>query len=223
MTMMHPSNADILAGFETSIPDAEKAVVMAARNVATYSGQSGEIDVLRLYANLQFFITQVDLDIRVSLRNLLAYPSSRITTEKYLALALIEADRGVRILLNQLRAAAGKQHGRLADFLDMDEFQAARDAIELRLAPMRDDKPFASDLKLIRNEVVAHFVSKESGVENSAKWALSRHAMQQGENSILQSKIVEFSIALSIGLRELSHGMTRASSVWMATSTRINL
>lgn len=221
MTMMPPSNADILAGFEASIPEAEIAVVMAARNVATYSGQTGEIDVLRLYANLQFFITQVDLDIRVSLRNLLAHPSQRITTEKYLALALIEAERGVGILLNQLRAAAGKQHGRLTGFLNLDKFQAARDAIEVRLSPMRADKAFASDLTLIRNEVVAHFVSKESGVESSARWALSRDALQPGEDALLRSKIVEFSIALSIGLRELSHGMTSASSEWITMNKRI--
>lgn len=189
---------------------------MAAKNVETYSGVSGDLDVLRLYSNLQFFITQVDLDIRVSLRNLLADPSARITTEKYLALALIEAERGLGILLNQLRAAAGKQHGRLATFMDIPKFQAARDAIEARLKPMREDKAFNADLTLIRNEVVAHFVSKESGVESSAKWALSRAALGRDQDAILRSKIVEFAIALSLGLRELSQGMTSSTAVWMA-------
>lgn len=135
MTMMPPSNADILAGFEASIPEAEIAVVMAVRNVATYSGQTGEIEV--------------------------------------------------------------------------------------RLSPMRADRAFASDLTLIRNEVVAHFVSKESGVENSARWALSRDALQPGEDALLRSKIVEFSIALSIGQRELSHGMTSASSEWITMNKQI--
>lgn len=216
--MSVPANAEIVAGFEASIPEAEKAVIMAARNVATYAEQRGDVDVLRIYANLQFFITQVDLDIRVSLRNLLANPSVRITTEKYLALALIEAERGVGILLNQLRAAAGRQHGRLSTFLNLEKFQAARDALETRIKPMREDKSFSSDLTLIRNEVVAHFVSKESGVENSAKWALSRAALRSDEDAILRSKIVEFSIALSIGLRELSQGMTAASAAWMAAN-----
>jgi hypothetical protein len=214
------SNADVIAGFEATIPEAERAVVMAARNVATYSGQVGEIAVLRAYANLQFFITQVDLDIRVGLRNLLADPSVRITAEKYLALALIEAERGVTILMNQLRVEAAKQHGRLAAFLDIDKFQAARDALESRLEPMRADKPFGSDLTLIRNEVVAHFVSKKSGVENSASWALSRDAWPKGEHALLNSKIVEYAIALSLGLRELSQGMTAASADWMSANLK---
>ncbi|MDL5351580.1 hypothetical protein [Microbacterium sp. zg-YB36] len=219
--MNPPGNSDIVAGFNASIPDAEKAVVMAAKNVATYADVKGDLDVLRLYSNVQFFITQVDLDIRVSLRNLLADPSARITAEKYLALALIEAERGVGILLNQLRAAAGKQHGRLATFVEIDKFQEARDAIEARLKPMREDKRFSADLTLIRNEVVAHFVSKESGVENSAKWALSRDALDKGEDAILRSKIVEFAIALSLGLRELSQGMTKATETWMKANVKV--
>lgn len=142
----------------------------------------------------------------------------RITTERYLALALIEAERGVDILLNQLRAAAGRQYGRLSTFLEIEKFQAARDALEARIKPMREDKSFSSDLTLTRNEVFAHFVSKESGVENSAKWALSRAALRSDEDAILRSKIVEFSIALSIGLRELSQGMTAASAAWMVAN-----
>lgn len=216
--MPAPTNAEIIAGFEATIPEAAAAVVMAARNVETFSGEKGDVNVLRLYSNLQFFIAQVDLDIRVSLRNLLADPSARITAEKYLALALIEAERGVGILLNQVRAAAQKQHGRFSSFLDVDKFQAARDAIEAHLKPMRDDKPFNADLTLIRNEVVAHFVSKESGVENSAKWALSRDALPAGEDAILTSKIVEYAMALSRGMRELSRGMTEASADWMSAN-----
>lgn len=216
--MNPPANSEIVSGFERSIPEAEKAVIMAAKNVEMYADVNGELNILRLYSNLQFFVTQVDLDIRVSLRNLLADPAVRITTEKYLALALIEAERGIGILLNELRAAAGKQHGRLATFIDLPKFQEARKAIEARLKPMREDKAFKSDLTLIRNEVVAHFVSKESGVENSAKWALSRAALSRGEDAVLKSKIVEYSISLSIGLRELSQGMTLACAEWMAAN-----
>lgn len=214
---MKISNAEIIAGFETTVPEAEKAVVNAARNVAMYSGQTGDLDVLRQYANLQFFVTQVDLDIRVSLRNLLVDTSVRITTEKYLALALIEAERGVGKLLNQLRLAAAKQHGRCAGFIDLLLFEEARRALTARLKPMRDDKAFGTDLTLIRNEVVAHFVSKDSGVENSAKWALSRAALSSDYDAILRSKIVEYAIALSLGLRDLSNGLTRATSVFMST------
>lgn len=159
----------------------------------------------------------MDLDIRVSLRNLLADTSVRITTEKYLALALIEAERGAGKLLNQLRAAANKQHGRCSGFLDLRLFQDARDSFDRHLKPMREDKAFATDLALIRNEVVAHFVSKDSGVESSAKWALSRAALSTGEDAILRSKIVEHAIALSLGLRELAQGLTLASHTWMAT------
>lgn len=60
MAVSVPANAEIVAGFEASIPEAEKAVIMAARNVATYAEQRGDVDVLRIYANLQFFITQVE-------------------------------------------------------------------------------------------------------------------------------------------------------------------
>lgn len=214
------SNAEVIAGFEVTISDTEKAVVMAARNVRMYFGQKGDVAVLRVYANLQFFIAQVNLAIRVSLRSLMVDPFTRITAEKYLALALIEAERGVGILLNQLQTEANKQHGRLEGFLELKTFQAARDAIEARLKPMRGDKAFNTDLTLIRNEVVAHFVSKESGVENSAQWPLSRDALPKGESAVLNSKIIEYAIALSLGLRELSQGMTEACAEWMKTNLK---
>src|SRR5690606_6995640 len=90
IAMPTPSNDEFIANLDATIPDAAKAVVMAAENVERFSGETGDTAVLRAFANLQFFITQVDLDIRMNLRLLLADDAARITAEKYLALALIE-------------------------------------------------------------------------------------------------------------------------------------
>lgn len=215
-----PSNLDIAQGFDASIPEAEKMVVAAARNVQTLAGEVGDAAVIKAYANLQFFVTQVDLDLRVNLRNLLSDRSSRITSEKYLALALIEADKGIGILLNKLRVEGAKQRGRLEGFLDLQLFQSARDAVEARMKPMREDTGFSTELRLIRNEVVAHFVSKDSGVENSAMWALSRAALPEDQDVVANSKIVEYAVAFAVGLRELSQGLTAATRVWMTANAR---
>ncbi|KQY75851.1 hypothetical protein ASD13_06320 [Microbacterium sp. Root1433D1] len=213
--MPTPSNDEFIANLDVTIPDAARTVVMAAKNVATFSAETGDTAVLRAYANLQFFITQVDLDIRMNLRLLLADESSRITAEKYLALALIEAEKGVGIMMRELAVEAGKQHGRLAGFLDPAKWGEAMSAMTSKLKEMRTDKPFYGELILIRNEVVAHFVSKSSGVENSAKWALSRSAAQKTGGSILNSLIVSYSVDLATGLAALSRGMTAASADWM--------
>lgn len=81
---------------------------------------------------------------------------------------------------------------------------------------MRDDKRFMQDLTLIRNEVVAHFVSKDSGVENSAAWAATRDDLPKGQDAILNSKIVEYAISLSHGLRALNDGVTASIKSWQA-------
>lgn len=218
--MPTPANDEFIANLDVTIPDASKEVVMAAENVARFSRETGDTAVLRAYANLQFFITQVDLDIRMNLRLLLADESSRITAEKYLALALIEAEKGIGIMLRELAVEAGKQHGRLAGFLDLKQWGEAQAAMTSRLKAMRTDKPFYKDLTQIRNEVVAHFVSKSSGVETSAQWALSRSAVQKSGSSILNSLIVSYSVDLATGLAELSHAMTAASAEWMKANLK---
>lgn len=209
-----PTNAIIIENMNRTIPEAAQMVALAARQVERYSGIAEEYAPLAAYTNVLFFIAQVDLDTRVMLRNLISDPSARITSEKYLALALIEAGRGAGILLNKLRVAANKQHGKLEGFINIPALQAAKEAFDAELLPMRQDTGFGQDLTLIRNEVVAHFVSKDSGVENSAAWAVTRDNLPKDEDAILNSKIVEYSIALSHGLRALSGGVTATIQEW---------
>jgi len=209
-------NAIILENMNRTITEAAQMAAMAGRQVARYLNVSAELAPLAAYTNMIFFITQVDLDTRVLLRNLIADPGARITSEKYLALALIEAERGSGILFNKLRVAAMKQHGKLADFVDVPTLQAAKDAFDLELRPMREDKGFMQDLNLIRNEVVAHFVSKDSGVANSAAWAVTRDNLPKDQDAVMNSKIVEYAIALSRGLRALSEGTTASIQEWRA-------
>lgn len=218
--MPTPSNDEFIANLDATIPDAAKAVVMAAENVERFSGDTGDTAVLRAFANLQFFITQVDLDIRMNLSLLVADEAARITAEKYLALALIEAEKGIGIMMRELSVEAGKQHGRLAGFLDLTQWSEAMTAMTSKLKAMRTDKPFYKDLIQIRNEVVAHFVSKSSGVETSAQWALSRSAAQNSGSAILNSLIVSYSVDLATGLARLSAAMTAASAEWMTANLK---
>lgn len=211
-----PTNAVIVENMNRTIPEAATMVALAGRQVARYASVAEEFAPLAAYTNMLFFVAQVDLDTRVLLRNLVADPNARITSEKYLALALIEAERGAGTLFNRLRGAANMQHGKLAGFIDIPSLQVAKDAFDSKLLPMREDKGFNQELTLIRNEVVAHFVSKESGVENSAAWAVTRDSLPKGEDAILNSKIVEYSIALSHGLRALSEGITASIRDWQS-------
>lgn len=98
-----PTNAIIVENMNRTIGEASNMVALAGRQIEWFANGAEEFAPLATYTNTLFFIAQVDLDTRVLLRNLVSDPSARITSEKYLAFALIEAERGSGIIFNKLR------------------------------------------------------------------------------------------------------------------------
>lgn len=184
-----PSNADIVSGFDHSIPLAVEALEHRARDVESVAGTGNEVAVVKAYAAARFFIVQTDVDMRVLLRAMAAGPAARVTTEKLLALVLRESVEGVYRILGDLQRTARSQTGRFADFIDVDQLTAAQNAYKDSVRDIAEDHSFKETLVKIRNEVAAHMFSNEVGIESAAAWVVSRSVIPKTDDAMFESLI----------------------------------
>lgn len=199
----HCMDADtIIAGFDRVLPEQERVLEQAARNVKLALERDSAIYIA--FTELQFFVLSVDFDMRVMLRALLSDPQNRLTNEKFLALTLEEADESVGRVIKKLNSAMRTlPNDSGAHLFDLASVEAAAKKFKLAMQPMRDDKSFNDTLRLIRNTVAGHFVGDEVGVQNSVIWVLTREKVARDIDGVLKSQIVGYSISTLAALNEL--------------------
>lgn len=208
-----PSNADIVAGFDHTIPLAVEALEHRARDVESVAGAGDEAAVVKAYAAARFFIVQIDVDMRVLLRAMAADPAARVTTEKLLALVLRESIEGVYRVLGDLQRTARTQAGRFANFIDIDGLTTAQNDYKTSVREIADDRPFKETLVKIRNEVAAHMFSNDVGIESAAAWAVSRSVMPKTDDAMFSSLIFSRSIQVLRALHALDEALATIRQV----------
>lgn len=164
--------------------------------------------VVQAWAAARFFITQVDVDMRVLLRAMAADPHARVTTEKLLALVLRESIDGVHKVLGNLQRTGRMQTGRFANFIDIEALTRAQTAYKTRVREITDDRPFQETLVMIRNEVAAHMFSNEVGIERAAAWVVNLAASPKTPDAMYQSLIFSRSIDVLRSLHALDEDLT---------------
>lgn len=189
-----PSNADSVAGFDSTIPLAVEALEYWARDVESVAGAGDEAAVVKAYAAARFFIVQIDVDMRVLLRAMAADSAARVTTEKLLALVLRESVEGVYRVLGDLQRTARTQAGRFDDFIDIEGLTAAQNAYKASVRDIAEDRSFTETLVKIRNEVAAHMFSDEVGIESAAAWVVSRSVIPKSDDAMFNSLIFSRSL-----------------------------
>lgn len=198
--------ADIVAGFDAILPEQERVLEQAARNVKL--GLERDSEIYRGFTQLQFFILTVDFDIRVMLRALLADPQNRLTAEKFLALTLEEAEESAGRMVNAVaKAMRTLPNDTGAHLFDVGKFDEAVHGFRQAMSEMRDDKEFKKTLRLIRNTVSGHIVGDEVGVQNSAIWVLTRQGIARDIDGVLRSQIVYYAIASLKALSDFAGGL----------------
>lgn len=202
------SAEDIIAGFDTTLPQQERVLEQAAQNVKL--GLERDSEIYGGFTQLQFFILTVDFDMRVMLRALLADPQNRLTAEKFLALTLEEAEESAGRMINAVsKAMRTLPNDTGAHLFDITKFDEAVSAFKQAMSEMREDKEFNKTLRLIRNTVSGHIVGDDVGVQNSAIWVLTRHGVPRDIDGVLRSQIVYYAIATLKALSEFAHGLQR--------------
>lgn len=204
-----PTNADSVAGFDSTIPLAVEALEHRARDVESVAGADDEAAIVKAYAAARFFIVQIDVDMRVLLRTMASDPAARVTTEKLLALVLRESIEGVYRILADLQRTARTQNGRFAEFIDIVGLTAAQSAYKESVRDIADDRPFKETLVKIRNEVAAHMFSDDVGIESAAAWVVSRSVMPKTGDAMFDSLIFTRSIQVLRALHALDEELGR--------------
>jgi hypothetical protein len=166
----------IVANLDRLLPEQERMLAQAARNAEL--GLKGNSAVYRAFTDLDFFALTVDYDLRVLLRSLLAHPQSRLTAEKFLVLALEEADESVDKMINRLMGAirrAGADDP-AHDAFDFEVIGAAKVEFGNAMASMRADTAFTQTLRLIRNRRCPH---RRRRCGHSERCHLGAHARER--------------------------------------------
>lgn len=203
-----PSNADSVAGFDSTIPLAVEALEHRARDVESVAGAGDEAAIVKAYAAARFFIVQIDVDMRVLLRAMAADSAARVTTEKLLALVLRESVEGVYRVLGDLQRTARTQTGRFDDFIDIEGLTAAQNAYKASVRDIAEDRPFTETLVKIRNEVAAHMFSDEVGIESAAAWVVSRSVIPKTDDAMFNSLIFSRSLQVLRALHTLDGALS---------------
>ncbi|RKE59961.1 hypothetical protein DEU36_2391 [Microbacterium sp. AG238] len=201
---------EIVANLDRVLPEQERVLAQAARNAEI--GIKGNSAVYRAFTDLDFFALTVDFDLRVLLRNLLAHPQSRLTAEKFLVLALEEADESVDNMINRLLGAirrAGSDDP-AHDAFDFEIVRVAKVEFDDAMAPMRADTDFTQTLRLIRNTVSAHVVGDDVGIQNGVIWVLTRENVPRNAEGVMRSQVVYYATSTLSALNGLSRALRRA-------------
>lgn len=200
---------DIIAGFDKLLPEQERVLEQAARNVKLALENDSAIYIA--FTELQFFVLSVDFDMRVMLRALLSDPQNRLTNEKFLALTLEEADESVGRVIKKLNTAMRTlPNDSGAPFFELAAVEAAAKKFKIATQAMRDDKPFNESLRLIRNTVAGHFVGDEVGVQNSVIWVLTRAGVTRDAEGVMKSQIVGYAISTLVALNALASDLQKS-------------
>jgi hypothetical protein len=203
-------DAQFIANLDALLPEQERALEEAARNVKL--GLERDSVIYRGFTQLQFFILTVDFDMRVMLRALLVSPQNRLTAEKFLALTLEESDESMgKMVQGLLRPMHSLPKDSGAHLFDRDKVIKAYESYKTATAPMRADKDFAATLRLIRNTVSGHIVGDKVGVQNGAIWVLTRAGISRDADGVLKSQIVAYAVATLLALLRFSKNYRRLS------------
>jgi hypothetical protein len=200
----------IIAGLDAILPEQERALQLAARNVKL--GLERDSTIYRAFTQLQFFVLTVDFDMRVMLRALLVDPQNRLTAEKFLALTLQEADDTVGKVTNTLKAEMRKSDRATvpdsgAQFFDEAKLDVAVAEFKTAMAGFRDDVDFQRTLRMIRNTVSGHIVGDEVGVQNSAIWVLTREGVPRNTEGVMMSQIVSYAVSTGLALLNFARAL----------------
>ncbi|WP_447949187.1 hypothetical protein [Microbacterium aurum] len=201
---------EIVANLDRLLPEQERVLAQAARNAEM--GLKGNSAVYRAFTDLDFFALTVDYDIRVLLRSLLAHPQSRLTAEKFLVLALEEADESVDKMINRLIGAIRRAEpdDPAHDAFDFEVVRAAKVEFDNAMASMRADTDFTQTLRLIRNTVSAHIVGDEVGIQNGVIWVLTRENVARNAEGVMRSQVVFYATGALSALNGLSRALRSA-------------
>ncbi len=201
----------LIESLDVKIRDELPLLEAAAENVRVLQG--AETEPLRWYADAMFLVLQVDFDMMVNLRTLIAYPAMRVATERELALHLCEAESAVGPVLNGLARtlrAGGTKSARNFDRSGVDAAMATfRDALK----SMRADTEFMKTMTTVRNTTAAHLWGKEGGrLNGSSQWVLSRKGKASSVDDVFKSTFVTYGLSTLEALHALSAGLQSSFS-----------
>lgn len=203
---------DILDWLDATLPEQERVLEAAARNVQL--GLERDSEIYRAFTQLQFFILMVDFDLRIMLRSMLTDPQNRLTSEKFLALTVEESDESAGRMINAVsRAMRAFPNDTGAHLFDIEKFERAVGVFKQAMLEMRSDKEFKRTLRLIRNTISGHIVGDEVGVQNGAIWVLTRQGVPRNTDGVLRSKIVYYAIATLVALSGFARGLQRTCRI----------
>jgi len=193
----------LLADFDAKLVRERELLEASARNIQILQGHEDE--PLRWYADLKFFILQIDLDITTLVAALLRHPNSRLTMEKYLALVIFETESDIGKIANGFQKSLRNPEVVTATSFDGDIVTAALEKFKDALKPMRDDSAFMARLGLVRNTMAGHvWDGRGTRVNSSAMWALSRPAHDASPEAVLLDEFVQHAITVRSALGRLS-------------------
>ena len=209
---MTPSEVeDLVKSLDAKIQAELPLLEAAAENVRILQGH--ETEPLRWYADAMFLVLQVDLDMMVNMRTLVAYPAMRVATERELALHLCEAEAAVGSVLNGLAGALRAEDTKSAGKFDLPGVDAAIASFKGSLKAMRADTEFMANMTLVRNTAAAHLWGREGGrLNGSAQWVLSRKGKASSVDDVFRSKFVIYGLSTLGALHALSADLRSAFS-----------
>ncbi|MCR6711940.1 MAG: hypothetical protein NVV57_04240 [Demequina sp.] len=184
----------------------------AANNIKRLQGHEDE--PLRWFADLKFFILQVDFDITTLIAALLRHPNSRLTMEKFVALLVFETESDVGKIANGLQRSLRNPDAVTAKNFDGAKVTAALDDFKVALRPLRDDTGLRERLGIVRNTMAGHvWDGKGTRVNGSALWALSRPANGETPDAVLRDEFVKAALTLTRALGALAADLEDGFSV----------
>lgn len=199
----------LLAQMDQRVKATRPLLEAAAENIRVLQGH--EHESLRWYAEVRFLVLQLDFDLVATLLAMLRDTSTCLTLEKNLIVLLAEAESAVGPVLNGLSASLRKSESTTASQFDVPTVNAAVATFTSRLAEMRADKTFMSNLTTLRNTAAAHLWGKKGGrLNGAAQLVLARRGWPSSQFNVAQNQFFAYSTVMLEALDELSGALIRA-------------